>query len=127
MLTKHLNGAAQYVADNYIHNTVYQQNTLFKMRYNPKKDNIWHQYSTNPSYAEEIAEHMKNMKSVYDGCSNTFTYDRPAFVKEPETTTTTAKPTTTTDQTNDYNYRDKANNDKIYSYGNITKRSCKSF
>lgn len=39
---------------------------------------------------------MKNMKSVYDGCSNTFTYDRPAFVKEPETTTTTAKPTTTT-------------------------------
>ena len=93
---KALNGAAQYVADNYIHNTVYQQNTLFKMRYNPKKDNIWHQYSTNPSYAEEIAEHMKNMKSVYDGCSNTFTYDRPAFVKEPETTTTTAKPTTTT-------------------------------
>lgn len=93
---KALNGAAQYVADNYIHNTVYQQNTLFKMRYNPKKDNIWHQYSTNPSYAEEIAEHMKNMKSVYDGCSNIFTYDRPAFVKEPETTTTTAKPTTTT-------------------------------
>ena len=96
---KALNGAAQYVADNYIHNTVYQQNTLFKMRYNPKKDNIWHQYSTNPSYAEEIAEHMKNMKSVYDGCSNTFTYDRPAFVKEPETTTTTAKPTTTTTAT----------------------------
>lgn len=42
---------------------------------------------------------MKNMKSVYDGCSNTFTYDRPAFVKEPETTTTTAKPTTTTTAT----------------------------
>ena len=29
------------------------------MRYNPKKDNIWHQYSTNPSYAEEIAEHRR--------------------------------------------------------------------
>ena len=42
---------------------------------------------------------MKNMKSVYDGCSNKFTYDRPAFVKEPETTTTTAKPTTTTTAT----------------------------
>lgn len=94
---KALNGAAKYVADNYIHHATYQQNTLFKMRYNPKKDNIWHQYSTNPSYAEEIAEHMKDMKTVYDGCSNTFTYDRPTFVKEPETTTTTAtKPTTTT-------------------------------
>ena len=31
------------------------------MRYNPKKDNIWHQYSTNPSYAEEIAEHMEGL------------------------------------------------------------------
>ncbi len=93
---KALNGAAKYVADNYIHNTSYQQNTLFKMRYNPKKDDIWHQYSTNPSYAEEIGDKMKEMKDVYDGCSNTFVYDRPSFVKEPEPATTAAKPTTTT-------------------------------
>lgn len=48
-----INGAAKYVADNYIHNASYQQNTLYKMRYNQKKDNLWHQYSTNPSYAED--------------------------------------------------------------------------
>ena len=70
------------------------------MRYNQKKDNLWHQYSTNPSYAEEIGNKIHEMKEVYDGCSNTFVYDHPSFVKEPETTTkpttTTAKPTTTT-------------------------------
>lgn len=101
---KAINGAAKYVSENYVHNASYQQNTLFKMRYNPKKDNLWHQYSTNPAYAEEIGNKMYEMKDVYDGCSNTFVYDRPSFAKEPETatttvtkpTTTTAKPTTTT-------------------------------
>lgn len=92
-----INGAAKYVADNYIHNASYQQNTLYKMRYNQKKDNLWHQYSTNPSYAEEIGNKIHEMKEVYDGCSNAFVYDRPSFAKEPETTTTTVtKPTTTT-------------------------------
>lgn len=97
-VNKAINGAAQYVSDNYIHHTGYQQNTLFKMRYNPKKDDLWHQYSTNPSYAEEIGNRMNSMKEVYDGCSNTFTYDRPSFEKETEapTTTTAVKPTTTT-------------------------------
>ena len=94
---KAINGAAKYVSENYIHNASYQQNTLFKMRYNQKKDNLWHQYSTNPSYAEEIGNKMHEMKDVYDGCSNAFVYDRPSFAKEPETTTTTVtKPTTTT-------------------------------
>lgn len=54
----------------------------------------------NPSYAEEIGNKIHEIKEVYDGCSNTFVYDRPSFVKESETitkpTTTTAKPTTTT-------------------------------
>ena len=44
-------GAAKYVSQDYIHNQTYHQNTLYKFRYNPNINYLWHEYATDPSYA----------------------------------------------------------------------------
>ncbi|WP_276722164.1 glucosaminidase domain-containing protein, partial [Alistipes sp.] len=51
-------GAAKYVSQDYIHNQTYQQNTLYKFRYNPNINYLWHEYATDPSYAKQIATIM---------------------------------------------------------------------
>lgn len=70
-----IDGAAQYLTENYI-TASYQQNTVFKMRYNPKKKNVWHQYATDVNYASEIGKRMYLFSSCYRG-NETFLYDYP--------------------------------------------------
>lgn len=73
-----INGAADYVSKWYVHNTSYNQNTLYKFRYNPVVANIWHQYATDPAYAKGIGELMNKYKNVYaSGVS--LTYTRPTY------------------------------------------------
>ncbi len=75
---KAIQGAAEYVSKWYVHNTTYNQNTLYKFRYNPVVANIWHQYATDPAYAKGIGELMKKYKTVYED-NVKFTYDKPVY------------------------------------------------
>lgn len=76
---KAIKGAAKYVSQNYINNSTYKQNTLYKFRYNPNTSYIWHQYATDPGYAQKIGKLMySQFRSAY-ATGNTLTFDRPKF------------------------------------------------
>ena len=75
---KAIEGAAKFVSDNYINSSTYKQNTLYKMRFIPNVDLIWHQYATTPWYAKEIGDLMHEMRGMYSG-KNDFVYDMPKF------------------------------------------------
>ncbi|MGL5066627.1 MAG: SH3 domain-containing protein [Sarcina sp.] len=71
-------GAAEFVSSNYIHNSYYAQNTVYKLRFSPQISSIWHQYSTDVWYAKSIANLMKEHMDIYSS-SDQFTYDVPVF------------------------------------------------
>ena len=75
---KAIEGAAKFVSDNYVNSSTYKQNTLYKMRFIPNVDLIWHQYATTPWYAKEIGDLIYEMRHIYSG-NNDFVYDKPAF------------------------------------------------
>lgn len=78
-VTKAINGAAKYVSEEYINSSKYKQNTLYKYRYNPNTSYLWHQYATDPAYAQKIASIMySQFRSAY-ATGNTLTYDKPTF------------------------------------------------
>lgn len=78
-IDKAIQGAAKYVSEGYINNTTYKQNTLYKFRYNPNTTYLWHQYATDPAYAEKIASIMYSQYRSAYASGNTFTYDKPKF------------------------------------------------
>ncbi|MCR5691521.1 MAG: glucosaminidase domain-containing protein [Eubacterium sp.] len=75
-IPKALAGAAEYVAKNYIHSK-YKQNTLFKYRYIPSTQ-LWHQYASDPFYAEKIGQKFQIMSCVYQK-NVKFRYDYPKW------------------------------------------------
>ena len=68
---KAIEGAAQWISQNYLNNT-YNQNTLYKMRWNytqaASEGAVWHQYATAKTWATGIADVMANFYS-YAGIS----------------------------------------------------------
>lgn len=58
---KALTEGAEWVGSNYINNEKFEQNTLYKMRWN--KDYIWHQYATDVKWA---ANQIDNIKKYLD-------------------------------------------------------------
>lgn len=79
-IPKAIEGGAKYISDNYIHNSTYEQNTFYKFRFNPKVTNLWHQYATDPGYAEKNGVYLKNYKYLYKSTA-TFQYDYPEFLQ----------------------------------------------
>lgn len=79
-ISKAIDGAAEFVSNNYIHNSKYEQNTVYKMRYINSIRHMWHQYSTVPWYGLAIAEKMKEMENFY--LDKNFIYDRPRFLEK---------------------------------------------
>jgi beta-N-acetylglucosaminidase len=77
-IEKAIEGAAKFISDGYINNTKYNQNTIYKMRYNPNKTYIWHQYATSPWYSRDISALMEKFDSIYAE-NVTLTYDKPKF------------------------------------------------
>ncbi|MDK0708650.1 SH3 domain-containing protein [Clostridium perfringens] len=75
-----IKGAAEFVSLNYVHSSRYNQNTLYKMRYNQNVSNIWHQYATTPWYASSIADIMSSYQDLY--LENNFIFDVPVFAGE---------------------------------------------
>ncbi len=72
---KAIYGAAKFIKDNYLQASP-KQNTIFKFRYNPS--NLYHQYATDPWYAEKIAQRIM----LFSNCYSTkalFMYDYPRF------------------------------------------------
>lgn len=65
---KAIDGAAKWISENYIHNEKFNQNTLYKMRFN--YDQTWHQYATDVNWANGISKIMLNMVHFYDNASN---------------------------------------------------------
>ncbi len=77
---KAIEGAASFVSSNYVNSSKYKQNTLYKMRFSPNVDLIWHQYATTPWYAQSIGAQIEEMKYLYSG-NNDFVYDKPKFTE----------------------------------------------
>ncbi len=73
---KAINGAAEYISENYIHGK-FHQNTVYKMRYTFRKS-IWHQYALDPCYAQKIGERIYLMSCCYEKDAE-FLYDYPKF------------------------------------------------
>ncbi|MDD4371780.1 MAG: glucosaminidase domain-containing protein [Anaerostipes sp.] len=76
---KAIKGAAKYVSQEYINNSTYKQNTLYKYRFNPNTANLWHQYATDPGYAQKIGSLMYSQYRSAYATGNVMTYDKPKF------------------------------------------------
>lgn len=63
-----IDGSAQWIANNYIKSTKYNQNTIYKMKWN--YDYSWHQYATDVNWANGISGIMNNLIKMYDTGSN---------------------------------------------------------
>ena len=72
-----INGAASFVSDMYIHSSKFNQNTVYEFRFNPSKENMWHQYATDIGYADKIGNLMNQFKDLYTG--GDFTFDIPQY------------------------------------------------
>ena len=79
---KALDGAGAFLSSNYINSSKYNQNTLYKMRYNPNSKYIWHQYATTPWYSRYIAKFMDKHQYLY--INNDFSFDKPLFTDMSE-------------------------------------------
>ena len=67
-IEKTIEGSAKWISANYIKSSKYNQNTIYKMKFN--YDYIWHQYATDVNWANGISGIMNNIISMYDTASN---------------------------------------------------------
>ncbi len=59
-----IEGGAEWISENYINNSKYQQNTLYKMRWNPDKPAV-HQYASDVAWASKQAKNMSAMFEAF--------------------------------------------------------------
>lgn len=69
-ITQAINGGAQFISSGYINNASTNQNTLYKMRWNPAKPGT-HQYATDIRWAYN---QILNIKILIEKCPNTILY-----------------------------------------------------
>ncbi|KKK38787.1 hypothetical protein WQ57_07350 [Mesobacillus campisalis] len=68
-------GGAQFISSRYIYNTTFQQDTLYKMRWNPVQP--WHQYATDIGWAYKQVNSIYNLYQLLD--NYTLYYDVPNY------------------------------------------------
>lgn len=73
-----IDGSAQWIAQNYIKSSKYNQNTIYKMKFN--YDYSWHQYATDVNWANGISGIMNKIVGMYDTRSN-LTFEVPSYKK----------------------------------------------
>lgn len=71
-----IDGSAQWISSNYIKNTKYNQNTIYKMKWN--YDYTWHQYATDVNWANGMSGIMDTLVKLYDSSSN-LTFEVPKY------------------------------------------------
>ena len=74
-------GGAGWISENYINNSVYRQNTLYKMRWNPDKPGE-HQYATDIYWAKAQAKTLKTMFDAFPDAE--LYYEIPLYKDEKE-------------------------------------------
>ncbi len=67
-IEKTIEGSAKWISANYIKSSKYNQNTIYKMKFN--YDYTWHQYATDINWANGISGIMHKLISMYDTGSN---------------------------------------------------------
>lgn len=75
-IAKAIDGAASYLDTQYIRSK-YKQNTIFKIRFQPGKS-LWHQYASDPYYADKIGTQIYRMSHVYSEEAG-FVFDYPKY------------------------------------------------
>ena len=71
-----IDGSAQWIASNYIKSSKYNQNTIYKMKFNYEYS--WHQYATDVNWANGISGIMTKLIGMYDTGTN-LTLDVPQY------------------------------------------------
>ena len=73
---KAIEGGAKWISENYVNHPSYQQNTLYKMRWNPNSPGT-HQYATDIGWA---VKQTSRIKTVYDKLPNAILhFDIPVY------------------------------------------------
>lgn len=75
-IEKTIEGSAEWISKNYIHSSKYNQNTIYKMKWN--YDYTWHQYATDVNWANGISGIMSTLSGKYDN-KNVLTYEVPSY------------------------------------------------
>ncbi|EJX2696913.1 mannosyl-glycoprotein endo-beta-N-acetylglucosamidase, partial [Clostridioides difficile] len=60
--------SAKWISQNYVNSSKYNQNTIYKMKWN--YDYTWHQYATDVNWANGISGIMENLIGLYGGGSS---------------------------------------------------------
>ncbi|MEG0181471.1 MAG: SH3 domain-containing protein, partial [Romboutsia sp.] len=71
-----IDGSAKWIANGYIKSSKYNQNTVYKMKWN--YDYTWHQYATDVNWANGISGIMNNLIKMYDTGSD-LTFEIPKY------------------------------------------------
>ena len=71
-----IDGSAKWIASNYIKNSKYNQNTIYKMKFN--YEYTWHQYATDVNWANGISGIMNKVIDMYDS-GNNLTFEIPNY------------------------------------------------
>ncbi len=76
-----IDGGARWISENYINNTSFRQNTLYKMRWNPDSPGD-HQYATDIDWATAQAKTLKTMFDAFPTAE--LSYEIPLYKDEQE-------------------------------------------
>lgn len=74
-------GGAEWISDNYINNSRYAQNTLYKMRWNPEQPAV-HQYATDVAWASKQAKDMSSMFEAFPKAQ--YRFEIPVFAGQED-------------------------------------------
>jgi beta-N-acetylglucosaminidase len=77
-IEKTIDGSAQWIARNYIKNSRYNQNTIYKMKFS--YDYSWHQYATDVNWPNGISGIMVKISNMYNSRNN-LTFEVPNYKK----------------------------------------------
>ncbi|MFI3209507.1 MAG: SH3 domain-containing protein [Peptostreptococcaceae bacterium] len=67
-IEKTIMGSAQWISQNYVNSSKYNQNTIYKMKFN--YDYTWHQYATDVNWCNGISRIMHQVATMYDNQSS---------------------------------------------------------
>ena len=71
-----IDGSAGWIAKNYVKSSKYNQNTVYKMKFN--YEYTWHQYATDVNWANGVSGIMVKLIDMYDTGKN-LTFDVPQY------------------------------------------------
>jgi len=71
-------GGAQFIASSYINSSIYKQDTLYKMRWNPANPTV-HQYATDIGWAVKQTRSLDKIIELSDKYNLVLNFDIPVY------------------------------------------------